>query len=83
MAPHRKHLYRSAPTFEEIERALDAGKLEMMRPWGDWVPVRRRGSSAKQSATYTIIPVFMENEVEASITSDGAKLGFPDVRIAP
>lgn len=70
-------------TFEQIEAALDARKLEMMRPWGDWVPVRRRGNTVRSGRANFILPVFMEHDVEASISSHGAINGFVDCRISP
>jgi hypothetical protein len=74
---------RQTLTFEKIEAALDAGKVQMKRPWGDWVPVTRRGSTKKHAARLRLLHVWMENDVEAAISTNGAKLGFPDVRIAP
>lgn len=71
-----------ATTFEQIEAELDAGHLEMVRPWGDWVPVRRRAATINGGGNYRIIPVYMEGFVEASITNASAQLGYPDVRIA-
>ncbi len=68
------------PTFDEIERAIDAGKAQMVRPWGDWVHIRRRARTVK-AGSHRVIPVYMENEVEANISTDPARIGFPDVRI--
>lgn len=71
----------AGPTFADIERALDAGKLEMMRPWGDWVPVRRHGRTVQASRTIRHLEVWMENEVEALISSNEEQYGFPHCRI--
>lgn len=68
-------------TFDQIEAALKAGKVEMQRPWGDWVPVRRRGVT-EWSGDYGRLPVFMENQVESTISTEGAKVGFHGVRIS-
>lgn len=65
-------------TFEQIERALDAGKLEMVRPWGDWVKVRRRGRTVKAGG-YVRTEVFMENQVEACVSSYAAKFDYPGI----
>lgn len=77
----QQSLGTSVLTFEAIEAALDAGKLEMIRPWGDWVKVRRRAPTANANGG-RIIHVWMENQVEASVSTESAKVGFPDVRIA-
>lgn len=70
-----------ALTFLAVEAALDAGKLEMITPWGAWVRVRPRLlRDRKQSAP--ILHVFMENQVEATISPLGEKIGYPDLRIA-
>lgn len=66
-------------TFVQIVAALDAGKLEMQRPWGDWVPVRRRNK--KHHRAKGRLDVWMENQVEANIFATGEADGFPDVRI--
>lgn len=76
---------KSALTFAEIEKALDAGKLEMVQPWGAWVIVRRRAKTKihrnGRGQEGRNIPVWMENEVEAFITTESAQLGYPDVRV--
>ena len=61
---------------------LDAGKLEMQRPWGDWVPVRRREANNKFSGKLTGIPVFMERQAESAITIGMANTGFIGVRVS-
>jgi hypothetical protein len=66
-------------TLAEIERALDAGKLQMMRPWGDWVTVRRRSDVTASHAGY--VPIYMENQVEACIAPSDERMGFPLLRI--
>lgn len=53
----------------EAEKLLDAGSLEMLRPWGDYVPMRRRGNTFKRGLAGPGIPVFMEAEVSTNITS--------------
>lgn len=71
-------------TLEEANTLLDQGKLEMMRPQGDFVPVTRRGPSAKavraRGGHIISIPVYMENEVEAAITKSVLKCGTVRVR---
>lgn len=49
------------------EKYLDAGRLEMQRPWGDYVPIRRK-SNTRRFATGYFIPVFMEAQIESNIT---------------
>lgn len=68
-------------TFSDIETALAIGKVEMKRPWGDWVPVRRRGRTIN-TQTEKRIPVYLEN-VEGAISTASAAFGYPDVRITP
>lgn len=67
-------------TRSDVERALDAGKLEMQRPQGDWVPIRRRGRTIRTNHGWTV-PVWMEAEVEANITQSDEACGFGFVRI--
>lgn len=56
-------------TRNEIIAAIEAGRIEMQRPWGDWVAVRMRyhGASACGDFARGLVPVFMEAFVEASI----------------
>lgn len=75
-------LNKTSPTFEEIEAALDAGKLEMIRPWGDWVRVRRMGRTIN-AGKHRRLNVYMEKEVEAYVSTESAAIGYPDVRIVP
>lgn len=76
-------------TFDEAERALDAGKLEMQRPWGDYVPVRRRyrttlsGISGRSGTRWRMIEVWMEAEVVASISEAWDGIDQPGLRIVP
>ena len=70
-------------TFAAIQTALALGKVEMKTPWGTWVPVRRRSTNVKPGTGYEYIPVWMENDVEASISMTSAAFGYPDVRIVP
>lgn len=52
-------------TLNDAERLLDSGKLQMRRPWGDYVPIRRRrATKMRGSGRAMIIPVFMEMEVK-------------------
>lgn len=67
-------------TFEQIEKALDAGKLEMMRPWGDYVRVRRR-EVTRVSGPYKRIEIFMENQVMACISTTAAKFNWNGYRV--
>jgi hypothetical protein len=53
----------------QAEQLLDQGKLEMITPWGAWVPISRRANIKKQAGVAYSIPVYMENEVEAYITT--------------
>lgn len=69
-------------TFEQIEAALDAGKLEKMRPWGDFVRVRRR-EATRVSKLHRTIEIYMENKVEACISTAEQKLGWHGYRIVP
>lgn len=41
-------------TLEQAESALNAGRLQMQRPWGDWVTVRRRGASTKTRCGHVV-----------------------------
>lgn len=74
-------LNKSPLTFSQIEAALAAGNLEMQRPWGDWVPVRRRAVN-ERAKDHILVPVYMENEVEGTISTNTAQWGFPGIRIA-
>lgn len=70
-------------TREQIVAALDAGHLEMIRPQGDWVRVRRRRnivSSRERRAGY--LSVWMEGAVEAVISRADERDGFPGIRVA-
>ena len=69
-------------TFDQIERALDAGELMMKCPCGDYVRARRRDHTAKTQSG-RIIPVFMENQVEASIGRRDELAGFQGFKIEP
>ena len=68
-------------TFDDVEQAIDGGRCEMQRPWGDWVRVRRAGPSRHRGHGHVTIPLYMENDVEAFITTRQERHGFPGVRI--
>lgn len=66
----------------EISRLVDAGKLEMRRPGGDYVPIRRRCADRTHGrGNITAVEIFMEAQVEASITSHQRALGYPELRL--
>jgi hypothetical protein len=70
--------------FAEAERALDAGTLEMQRPWGDWVPVRRAGSTKLQAKAnykpWRYVEVWMEAEVISAISEAWDRFNQPHIR---
>lgn len=70
----------------DAERLLDAGKLEMRSSrTGEYVRLRRRAVTASYRGRITGVPVFMEAQVEASITPLGCSdpCGFKELRVAP
>lgn len=67
-------------TLAEAERALDAGSLMMMRPWGDYVYCRRRRKRPKGDPR---VQIYMEAFVEASFSTHDERLGFPTLKIVP
>lgn len=72
-------------TFAEIAAALDAGKLEMRRPHGDWILVRRRKPTRSGEggvARPDRICVWMEGQVQACIHASEQRFGFSGIRIA-
>lgn len=73
-------------TFDQAMTALDAGKLEMMRPWGDWVRVRRRPSErlgpASNGTRWRMVDVWMEAEVVSLISEASDRFGQPYLRVA-
>lgn len=66
-------------TFSQLDAALDHGEVQMIRPQGDWVTVRRAGRT--KQARYRYIPVIMENNVSTCISEASEGRGFPGVRI--
>lgn len=68
-------------TQEQVEAALDAGKVEIKRPQGDWVRARRHGPTIYVSPVNWRIPVRLENQVVGSITASDERYGFGFVRI--
>ena len=74
-----------ALTRGQVLAALDAGTLQMMRPWGDFVPVRRRSKvrhCERACPDRYVAIVWMEAEVEGFISHVDERHGFPFLRIA-
>lgn len=72
----------TALTREQVISALDSGTLLMMRPWGDYVPVRRRRKTKRGGNRNAIVQLWMERAVEAAITQADEKFGFACFKIA-
>jgi len=69
-------------TFNEAERALDAGTLEMMRPWKDWVAVRRKTRTYRYWRNgWRYCDVHMEASVIGNISERWDSVGQPYLRI--
>lgn len=64
-------------TFSQVIHALDAGRLEMKRPQGDWVRCRRAAKTYNRR-----VKAYMENMVETYIDQRLERFGYPDCRIA-
>jgi len=69
-------------TFTEAERALDAGRLEMATPWGDWVLARRNGRTNKRAGRQHLsIEILMEAQVAARLSTAQDRLGQQYIRV--
>lgn len=68
------------PTFEEIEKALDEGRLEVETPDGRWVRAHRRARTRTVFAGYRRIEMTIDGGVLFAVTNRKPFLG--DLRIA-